>query len=163
VSDPDWRVSCVADLDRDGRADLIWQHRDGRVAAWLMDGVTRRHGFLLTPPQIGDLDWQIAGCGDFNQDGWLDLIWRNQRDGRISAWLMNGSSLVDGRVFATVPDMNWKLGGVGDLDDDGWPDLLWQHTDGRVSVWLMTGLNVRDGSLLSLTMPDPGWRLVGPK
>lgn len=163
VADTDWRIACVGDLDRDGRADLIWQHQDGRLAVWEMDGVTRRHGFLLTPGQIADLDWKISGCGDFNQDGWLDLIWRNQRDGRVSVWFMNGSTLVDGQVFATVDEMDWQLGGVGDLDDDGWPDLLWRHTDGRVSVWLMNGLTVRDGSLLTLTMPDRGWRLAAPK
>lgn len=158
-----YRVSCVGDLNRDGQADLIWQHRDGRVAAWLMDGLTRREGFLLTPGAIADVDWQIAGCGDFNQDGWLDVIWRNQRDGRVSAWLMNGATRVSGQVFASVADVGWTLGGVGDLDDDGWPDLFWHHSDGRVSVWLMNGLTVRDGSLLSLTMPEPGWRLVAPK
>jgi hypothetical protein len=38
--DPAWHLGAVADLNGDGRGDLVWSHDDGTQAVWLMDGAT---------------------------------------------------------------------------------------------------------------------------
>ena len=35
-----WKVRGVVDLNADGNSDLLWQHDNGSVAAWLMQGIT---------------------------------------------------------------------------------------------------------------------------
>jgi hypothetical protein len=32
-------VKQVGDYDGDGKSDILWQHDDGRVALWLMNGM----------------------------------------------------------------------------------------------------------------------------
>ena len=37
---PGWKVRGVVDLNGDGISDLVWQHDNGAVGAWLMQGTT---------------------------------------------------------------------------------------------------------------------------
>jgi hypothetical protein len=37
-ADPNWRVSHIADLNGDGKSDLIWRNLDGSISAWTMNG-----------------------------------------------------------------------------------------------------------------------------
>ena len=133
-ADPHWRIRSLADMDRDGRVDLIWQHIDGRVAVWFMNGLEPRSGQLLSPASVPDLHWFIQTSGDFNGDGWVDLIWQHS-DGRIAVWFMHNTQMISGEVFATVAPSTWAIKGAGDMDGDGWPDLLWQHLNGSMGVW----------------------------
>jgi hypothetical protein len=43
-----WNPKRAADLNADGKADIVWQNVDGRVAVWLMNGttMTASHGIL---------------------------------------------------------------------------------------------------------------------
>jgi hypothetical protein len=35
-----WQVAAAADLDGDGKADLVWRHADGSAYYWKMSGAT---------------------------------------------------------------------------------------------------------------------------
>jgi hypothetical protein len=62
VSDPAWKVATVADVNADGRPDLVWQHRTaGYASAWLMNGTSVMRTTLLQPGQLSDLNWRIIG------------------------------------------------------------------------------------------------------
>jgi subtilisin family serine protease len=144
------------DLNGDSRLDLLWQHQgDGRIAVWLMNGLTQIAGTALSPAQVTDTAWKIAGTGDLDGDGASDLVWQNVADGRVSAWLMNGTTLREGALLSTpqVPDTQWRIRAVGDVDGDGLADLFWQHDgDGRIAVWRMNGFTV-----LAITDLEPHW------
>jgi hypothetical protein len=168
VADTGWRIRAVGDLNGDGKADLFWQHQgDGRISAWLMDGLTVVAFTMLNPSAVADLNWKIVGAADFDGDGSRDLVWHHQSDGRISVWFMNGTSVMSWWLMnpSQVADLTWRIRGVGDLNNDGHPDLLWQNTwDGRISVWLMNGLNLIEGRLLNPSaVPDTNWHVVGPR
>jgi hypothetical protein len=60
VADTDWKVVSVADVNGDRRADIIWQHDDGRLSAWTMNGWIMVRGDLLNPAQVPDVTWRIA-------------------------------------------------------------------------------------------------------
>jgi hypothetical protein len=80
--------------------DLVWQNiADGRVAAWLMNGLTQQTGALLSIPSVPDLDWRIRSIGDLNGDGRADLFWQHEGDGRIAVWLMNGFNVISGNLL----------------------------------------------------------------
>ena len=62
VTDLGWKVRAVADVNRDGRPDIIWQHTaSGALAAWLMNGVTMMRGLELSPGSVPDTAWKIVG------------------------------------------------------------------------------------------------------
>jgi hypothetical protein len=81
-----------------------------------------------------------APPGDFDGDGKQDLLWRNQRTGRLKAWLLDrGSMTADPSLTPDgVADTEWHVVGVGDLNGDGHTDILWQqHQTRELRAWLM--------------------------
>jgi hypothetical protein len=132
-----WSVAAVDDFDGDGRADILFRNVDGRVTNWLGQGdggfVNNDATTLLNVPT----DWQVAGSGDFNGDGYADILWRHQ-DGRVTNWTGRtdgGFSNNDGIALSYVP-VEWKVVGTGDFNGDGLSDLLWRNIDGSLSNWL---------------------------
>lgn len=60
VADTDWRIVGVADFNRDGHSDLLWQHQSsGLISIWHMNGVSRVDGVLLSPGQVADTNVKI--------------------------------------------------------------------------------------------------------
>jgi hypothetical protein len=39
LNDGRWRIVATPDLSRDGRANLLFQHEDGTLAVWYMNGI----------------------------------------------------------------------------------------------------------------------------
>jgi uncharacterized delta-60 repeat protein len=90
---PGWGLSHTADLNGDGKADILWRHIDGRIAAWTMSGVVPINGAVLSP----GAGWSIVRMGKFNLDPYADIIWQHT-DGRIAIWLMNNLTPIGGAV-----------------------------------------------------------------
>ena len=36
----DWKIVGVGDFNGDGKPDLVWQHKDGWLSLWYMNGFT---------------------------------------------------------------------------------------------------------------------------
>jgi len=161
VPDTTWKIAGAGDLDGDGHADLVWQNADGRIAAWLMNGLTRRSGSPLGPGIVADLGWRIRSVGDADADGKADLYWQHTGDGRLALWLMDGLQVRSADQMAlTVSDLGWQIVGGGDFDSDGRRDLLWQHADGRLAVWTMdAGRMLRGEPLVPGTVGDTDWKV----
>src|SRR5258708_28422886 len=66
---------------------------------------------------VTDLNWRIAGSGDFDGDGKSDILWRHGATGEISIWFMNGATILSAPVFGAVTDLNWSITGGGELDE----------------------------------------------
>lgn len=161
-----WHIRGVADVNGDGRADIIWQHDDGWLAIWMMNGFNATSTTLLSIPRITDPNWIIAGAGDVNGDGKADLVWQNQADGMLGVWMLNGATVIDQRGLSImkVTDLSWKIHGVGDVSGDGKADLLWQNeSTGDLGVWYLDGSTVIGQSTLSIpSVGDLSWNMVGP-
>ena len=166
VSDLRWAIRAIADMDGDGKPDIVWQHEvDGWISVWLMDGLRLKEGRALSPNRVA-VEWRIAGAADLNHDGKTDLLWQNDRTGQIIAWQLDGTSLITGRAIwpNTVSDTDWKVRAVTDVDGDDRADFIWQHrTNGWLAVWYM-----QDFTAVLVAAPNPGqvsggWQLVGPR
>lgn len=147
------------DFNGDGKADLLWVHPSGTMAAWLMDGTN----FLgsITLPLRAPRGWRMAGQADFDHDGKLDYVWQHA-NGSVAFWLMDGTNHLD---TVTVPRQakfaGWRVVGLDDLDDDGNTDLIWQHGNGRVSAWFMNGTALdHTATLNGGQRVQGGWKIV---
>ena len=112
VPDLDWLIAGAGDMNGDGHADLVWQHRvSGGLAVWLMRGDHLMSGEPLTPNRVADTDWRIRAVADYNGDGWPDLAWQHRTEGMLSIWIMRATMLVDGlRVSPfVVSDAGWRI------------------------------------------------------
>ncbi|MEM9542596.1 MAG: DUF4114 domain-containing protein [Cyanobacteria bacterium P01_E01_bin.42] len=124
------------DFNGDGQSDILWRHqRLGHNSIWLMGGQDG-HEVLDDGeiPTIADLDWKIVGTGDFNGDGQSDILWRHQRLGHNSIWLMGGQDgheVLDDGEIPTIADLDWKI--VPDRENSGTfapdPDYVYKDAD----------------------------------
>ncbi|NLI82630.1 MAG: hypothetical protein GX443_13220 [Deltaproteobacteria bacterium] len=165
VSDKLWKIAAVADFDKDGNNDFLWQHTGtGHLAVWHMDGLYLRGGSYLAPSQVPDTQWQIRAAGDFNGDGAVDILWQNATTGHLYVWLMNGVVAMSGVPLAPnqVADTQWQIRGARDFNGDGNTDILWYHKSaGYLYVWLMNGLTATVGlPLTPAQVPDTQWQIV---
>ena len=168
VGDTNWKIVGSGDFNSDGKPDLVWQEQtQGWVGVWLMNGRTLISSTTLSPSnfeRVADTNWKIAAVVDINNDGKADILWQDQRQGWLAAWLLNGLSVVSsvGLNPERVGDTNWKIVGSGDFNGDGKKDLLWQDgANGYLAAWLMNGVNLVDSVLLSPNaVRDTNWRIV---
>ncbi len=164
VDNVKWKIAALADVNGDKKADILWQHDDGWLAVWYMNGTTVASTAYMSPQSIADTSWRLVGAGDLNGDGKRDLVWRHSTSGVIGAWMMNGASA--GSTVVLNPgqiSLDWKIGAVVDLNADGKCDLVWQHKGGSVGVWLMNGATATSMVNLTPGAVSAGWTLVGPR
>ena len=164
LPDPALRVTGAHDFDGDLDTDLLWQHStQGWLAVTLLDGLVPVASAPLSPDREPDLDWQIVGTGDLDLDGGPDIVWRNRADGRIRAWLMDGTvRRTEVPLLGGAPlDPAWDVAAVADLTRDGRLDLVIRHPAlGLVAVLVMHGTVLTDLRPLTPLTVDPVWTLV---
>ena len=112
-NDQDWRLVGTGDFNNDGKSDLLWrnisteQTYSGTHILLYMDGVVfTRWDFL---PNFADKDWNIVVTGDFNEDVYTDILWRNGRTGENMVWFMKNNIQIGTGSIPTVTDTNWTI------------------------------------------------------
>ncbi|MEM9783270.1 MAG: FG-GAP-like repeat-containing protein [Pseudomonadota bacterium] len=118
----------------DGSDDILWQHSDGSVAIWDMDGGERAE--TIRPGSASSV-WEIEGSGDFSGDGSADILWQHS-NGTVTIWDMEGGERA-GTIRPGSASSAWEIEGVGDFSGDGSADILWQHRNGSVAIWDLEG------------------------
>lgn len=179
-----WRVGAVADLDADGKPDIIWKKKTGGsndVAIWYMNGTKRTNNKTLTSG-TGDEEWRIVGAGDFDGDKIPDILWRcnhlatavcpqdsndTERSGSdMLVWYMKKDMEIKStsNLDKSLNTGNsWTFGGLGDFDSDYKSDFLWRNSvDSRDIIWLMNDTTPKGGGT-HLISPTPGlnWKFGG--
>jgi hypothetical protein len=98
---------------------------------------------------------------DFNNDGKVDILWRNYASGMNEVWYMNGAIKTGTGNLPAMTDLNWRIAGTGDFNRDGKVDILWRHhTTGQNLVWYMDGVTLTGNANLPI-QPDVNWQIVG--
>ncbi len=115
-----WTIQGIGNFDGQATtsaptADILWRNNSGQVVIWLMNGATRI-GFG-SPGNVG-LVWQIADVGDFDADGFDDILWRNTNPaGLVFAWFIEGTSRVGAGSLGGV-SQDWQIVGSEDFDGE---------------------------------------------
>jgi hypothetical protein len=139
---------------------LWWQHTNGTVAVWSLNGTNLISTIRANPANPG-ANWNLVAAADFNSDQQTDLVFESN-GGLLAAWLMNGANRQAGAYLTPGSvDPKWRVMATGDLNGDGQRDLLWQSPDGTVAAWLMNGLVTGQSLRLNSSAVDPSWRLAG--
>jgi subtilisin-like proprotein convertase family protein len=164
LADVRWRMVGTHDFNGDGRTDILWRHNtSGENVMWFMDKNTLVSGTFTNPAALADVNWQMAGTGDFNGDAKPDILWQHDVSGQNVVWFMNGHTLTSG-TFLNPPSVNtgWKMAGTGYFNAGGQLDILWWHqVFGLLEVWHMNGVNVVSSeSTTPAGLADTRWRPV---
>jgi hypothetical protein len=124
-----------------------------------MDGTTIKptEGYIRT---VADLNWQVAGVGDFNGDGTGDVLWRNVATGENYLYPMNGTTILGTEGYLrTVADLAWRVKGAGDYDGDGKADVLWRNAaNGDNYLYFMDGTTIKPTEGYIRNVADQNWR-----
>lgn len=92
-----WDVVGVLDLDNDGDSDFLWQHRQGSLGWWEMEGVTLVNSTLLPFEPVGPT-WRLVAVKDLTGDPSPDFVWQNNK-GDTGLWEMQGLTRVSSTIL----------------------------------------------------------------
>jgi hypothetical protein len=153
------RAHIAADFSASGTAGLLWQHSDGLLYEWQMNGTT-----IAAQGDVTTLDpaaWKLSSAADFSGDRMADTLWQSPTTGEIWLWQMNGTALATARFVGSPDPAQWKLLTSGDFNADGKADVMFQQAGtGLLYEWQMNGAAIAaQGAVTTL---DPAlWKLIG--
>jgi hypothetical protein len=157
--DPNWRVVSSGNFNPDTRPDLLFQHTNGDLAVWYMDGVSLTSATLLNPSSPG-AGWRAVGAGDFNGDGDSDILLQHD-DRTLAVWYMDGVNLTSPTLVSpSNPGVEWRAVAVNDFNSDGNPDIVFQDSAGTLAAWYMNGVDLNSATLLNPASSGPDWRVT---
>lgn len=143
-------------MNDDVRADAIVRDSSGYrlvLCAFTPDGCERSFKLSVS------VEYSYLLSGDFNGDGFADLVWRNPSSGEIEVWLMNGGPrpLKIERLRLGLADARPVT--AADVNGDGYEDLIWiDNSNNYVIASVMDAGRVRTSVLVRL----PGTLLSTP-
>jgi len=99
--------------------------------------------------------------GDFNGDGYPDVVWVNSTTGQASVWFLQGTTFLGFNLLPSIPT-GWNLVAAADFNQDGIPDLVLQNATTRVvTVWYIGPTQNFLGWDYLNAAGSPGWTVVG--
>ena len=129
----------VGNIGGNGRPDVV-ALVDGSVRTWVNPGTFDLGRPIDTGVSFAGAD-RILSVGDWDRDGYGDVVTRQSRSGNLVLWLGDGHGhLARTQVLATSFGTVARLAAVGDMTGDGYPDLLGQPRNGGMTIYPGRGL-----------------------
>ena len=155
-----WKVVDTADFDKDNQIDVLFQHTDGRMAIWFMNGTNVRNAKILHDGKPANAGWKAIAAADFNNNGRPDILFQST-NGPLAVWFMTndyaGTKLINN---GTSPGSGWKAVTAYDVDVYKSGDIILRHTDGSLKVWSMDGVNMLTSTALPKGPSSPTYRIA---
>ncbi len=92
--------------------ELLEQQSTGQLL-----GIDMQTGLASNIGPNPGVNWTALGTGDFNNDGFPDILLQQNQTGQVAVWEMNDNTLVASAAIAT-PGVNWKPVTTGDINAD---------------------------------------------
>ncbi|EKQ69168.1 pre-peptidase C family protein [Leptolyngbyaceae cyanobacterium JSC-12] len=145
--------------------DILWRNDAlNSTGIWRLDETSFVEAVVLTDdglPVIAPPGWTVNATGDFNKDGFSDIVWRNDSAGVQGVWFMRGAERLSIGVIEPFVPPGWVISGTGDFNDDGYTDLIWRNESlATTGVWFMNGTTSLSLALIDQTL-GTGWALSG--
>jgi hypothetical protein len=162
------QLAAVKDFDRDGKIDLLWHNPTaGTLDFWRMLkdpslplGLDALLGRVVRVASGLASDTAMAAVGDFDGDGYNDVLWRYS-DGRLAiSYLVAGVPLRFGALWAAAGDADRRVIGAVDIGGTIGEEVALQDTVTGLITILDAAAN---GSTTRINVVHPGaeWRVVG--
>lgn len=135
---------------------LLENSSTGARALWVVSA-----GSIVGSANLGTVAvaWHIVGSGDFNADGFEDVLWENVSDGSRAIWFMDGNGRVTTSASLGIVPVEWHIAGGGDYDADGKDDILWENTStGSRAIWLMNDATLRTSAVIGTVSVN--WHMI---
>ncbi|MFZ1292825.1 MAG: FG-GAP-like repeat-containing protein [Pseudomonadales bacterium] len=166
---PVWQLQAVADMNRDGRADLLLRHRDnGAWRSLFLDGgrVLESSGNIAINRNPA---YQLQLLTDLNADGFPDALLRRPDSGRWQVqYLMNLARLEGSGSPSLANSPKMRIADVADQDGDGYPEILttngskWTSYDVRnLNAPIATALKIGSPSQFPVVCDPPNYYQFG--
>jgi hypothetical protein len=118
------------DINNDGKSDIFFtQASTHQLVYWLMQGAKFAgwKGFTTAP------NYQLIATGDFDGDGYTDLLWN--AGGTLHMWHNSRNGYFADKTFLAAPSSDWHVIGTGDIDGNGSDDIFWYSANTHQLVW----------------------------
>ena len=149
------------DFNGDGASDIILQNDSGQTVDWLGQGngaLVDNSAVFSTNPGT---DWHVEGLGDFNGDGFGDVLWRSDSGAVVTFLGQSNGSFVGNVNFNLNPGLDWHIEGTGDFNGDGRDDILWRSDNGTVVTLLGNANGSFTGNVNFNLNPGLDWHVEG--
>lgn len=78
--------------------------------------------------------WTLVGVGDFNGDGYTDVLIWNQQSQQAKILLLRGNVITDIIPITPKAQSDWVVAGIGDFDQNGCSDILFRDSVGNLEI-----------------------------
>jgi hypothetical protein len=143
VNEKEWSIADIKDVNNDQNSDILWRNKiDGSNHIWIMNKNAIRKESKILRPVPSNSDWNIVGIGDFDNDKFGDILWRNKITGDNHVWKLNSNQeYIKSYILPVVKEENnpnsiWKPLFMSDVNYDGVSDIIWRgKQNNQTHIW----------------------------
>ncbi|MEU6798045.1 FG-GAP-like repeat-containing protein [Nonomuraea wenchangensis] len=152
----------MADIDNDGKVDVIGRNSEGVLYAFLNKGVPGAPD-ITTRVTIGS-GWNgisMVNVVDIDNDGKTDVVGRNS-EGVLYAYLNKGTPGAPDITTRVTIGSGWNGANrltVADIDNDDEPDIVARFADGGLNAYLNKGTPGAPDITTRVTIGS-GWHII---
>ncbi len=140
-SDRPWQAPVVADLNGDGKLEIVVESEDGWIRAYKADktllwafNYTQGSTLFASEPVIGDIDGD--GAPEIVFGTYVPLMNATDKDGPVGLWALKANGTVVPGFPLVVPTSGIRSAPtLADLNGDGKLDIVAATRSGQVFVW----------------------------
>jgi hypothetical protein len=142
IAQPGLSANCqaqaIADFYGDGYASVLFLNASSqKLSLWQDPFLTYAVPITCQTSEFYSLtaaDGPVAGVGDFNGDGYPDILLWNSATQSGKILLMDGTQVLEQIPVQPATTSNWSVAGVADFNHSGYSDILLRDANGNLEI-----------------------------